>query len=143
MTEDDLKKELRKAHGTACYLCLQLQPRTKDVVAMLFQPGKVEEPGVEDVYLCCKSCAAKIRNRPISAYATEQLARIATERVRLEQLSQWHNVHRNTSPLAPSDGIIRTFKGPFGGTYVRGLDKDGDPMDLMVVPPADDESWDP
>ena len=138
MTENDLKKELRAAHGTSCYLCLQLKPRMSDVVVMMFRPEKTEPLTPENTYLCCKSCAAKIRNRPISSYATEQLARLVGERVRLEQLSRWHNVHRQSSPFAPGDGIIRTFKGVKGGTYVQGLDEDGDPMDFLVVPPAAD-----
>ena len=138
MTENDVKKELRSAHGTACYVCAQLKPRMSDVVLMMFRPDKVAAMTPENTYLCCKSCATKIRNRPISAYATEQLARIESERVRLGQLSRWHNIYRMGSQFAPDDGIIQTFKGAHGGTYVRGLDAEGNSVDIEVVPPLEE-----
>ena len=131
MTENDLKKELRREHGTACYVCAQLKPRMSDVVVMMFRPEKIATLTPENTYLCCKSCAVKIRNRPISAYATEQMMRLEMERVRLGQLSQWHNVER--IPTACPSGVVPYFRGSDGGLYVRGWVDSGRAIQVKIA----------
>ena len=96
---DDLKQRLRASYGTSCYLCGAQRPKLDDVVVLLFNPIRDTVETEDNTYLCCKTCAPKIRNRPLGAYATEQRARAVAEAARLAQIELWHGVGQRRSPL--------------------------------------------
>lgn len=101
-----LKSYLRKAYGTSCYVCGMQKPRAADVSVMWFDEER--SAGADDAdttYLACKTCASKIRKRPLAAYVTEQRARCAVELARLQQIELWHSVGREMRAVRESSEI--------------------------------------
>ena len=110
-----LKSNLRRAYGTSCYVCGMQKPRAADVSVMWFDEAVRDD--AEAAYLACKTCAGKIRKRPLAAYVTEQRARCAVELARLQQLELWHSVGRELrAAKASSDLRLRLLQAALAKT---------------------------
>jgi hypothetical protein len=118
---DDLKQRLRASYGTSCYLCGAQRPKLDDVLVLLFNPIRDTVETEDNTYLCCKTCAPKIRNRPLGAYATEQRARAVAEAARLAQIELWHGVGQRRSPLPDRRVAAKRIADDYGPEDIRDM----------------------
>jgi hypothetical protein len=118
--------------GLSCFLCGHKHATVHTLQVDMLTHAK--EFSLDNVVLACRPCAKRRNGKSISAYWQERFTAAAAELAHIETMGRNKDTIMQLRAAALPFRLVQPFFiSKTGRVYMRGVDEDGNPEDVLVA----------